>query len=80
MKLPVFEPWMADARCAEVDPDLWFPEMGSKASTAKQICETCPVRAACLEYALQHQEYGIWGATSERDRARIRRTRAQEAA
>lgn len=66
------EPWMADAVCRETDPDLWFPELGSTAKAAKRICGRCPVAAECLAYAIEHQEMGIWGGTSEKQRRRIR--------
>jgi WhiB family redox-sensing transcriptional regulator len=37
----------------------------------------CPVRAECLQYALEHDErFGIWGGLSERER----RQRKREAA
>ncbi len=36
---------------------------------AKQICATCSLRIACLQYALQHnEEFGIWGGMSQGDR------------
>lgn len=35
---------------------------------AKQICETCPVKEPCLEYALVNESYGIWGGMSETER------------
>jgi WhiB family transcriptional regulator, redox-sensing transcriptional regulator len=68
--------WRGLARCAEVDPDLWFPEKGgnARARVAKRICRMCPVRRPCLDYALRNGEmHGIWGATSPEDRERIRR-------
>jgi WhiB family transcriptional regulator, redox-sensing transcriptional regulator len=66
--------WLDRARCAEVDPDLWFPEQGGNARPAKRICRRCPVRRPCLDYALRNGEmHGIWGATSPEDRERIRR-------
>lgn len=36
----------------------------------------CPVREVCLEYALERKErFGIWGGKSERERARLAKTR-----
>ena len=67
------EPWMADAACAQVDPELWFPELGSSGIRAKRICAQCPVAAECREFALEHRETGIWGGTSERERLEMRR-------
>lgn len=43
---------------------------------AKRICRPCPVRSACLQYALDHQEHGIWGGLTVDERAEIGRQRA----
>lgn len=67
--------------CGLAEEDYWFPpapkEDGIKAREyprlAKQICCECPVKAACLQHALAHEKYGIWAATSPKDRARIRK-------
>jgi len=67
--------------CAQVDPELWFPEKGGSTREAKALCARCPVRPECLAYALAHDErFGIWGGASERDRRRMKRatTRAQD--
>lgn len=70
------EPWMADALCAQTDPEVFFPELGGSAREAKKVCAQCPVLARCRSYALEHQEKGIWGGTSDRDRALLRRQEA----
>lgn len=63
--------WMRSALCAQVDPELWFPEGGS-ARPAKAICGGCQVRAECLDYALASAEqFGIWGGLSARERRRL---------
>lgn len=72
---PLREPWMDDALCAEVDPDVFFPEKGGSTRDAKKVCAACPVRAMCLDYALANKEYiGIWGGLSERERRQLRRS------
>ncbi len=71
--------WMADALCRGMDPDLFFPERGDLNATreAKKVCATCPHQAPCLEYALvHHEEHGVWGGTSPRDRRRLRKEAA----
>jgi len=61
--------WQDAARCAEVDPEIFFPERGGSVRAAKNVCRGCEVRDACLEYALEHgEEWGIWGGLSERQR------------
>ena len=68
--------WIARASCSGVNPDLFFPERGDTTRYAKEVCRGCVVREDCLEYAVRHHEkFGIWGGTSERERARIRRNR-----
>ena len=64
--------WMRDAACVDVGGDLWFPEQGESATAAKKVCGACPVRLACLAYAVQNSErWGVWGGTSERERRRL---------
>ena len=64
--------WMARGLCRAFDRDVFFPRDGHGVSVALKICRGCPVRTQCLAYALdQHIEYGIWGATSERERRRL---------
>ncbi len=66
--------WTRDALCAEVDPELFFPMVGQNtAHIAKRVCGHCTVRRECLEYAMQHHEnWGVWGGLSERERRRLR--------
>lgn len=65
--------WRDGARCAETDPEVFFPGKGEPAGAAKLICAGCEVRAGCLAYAVSTgQRYGIWGGMSERDRRRLR--------
>ena len=65
--------WMDDAACASVGSDLWFPERGGATRQAKLICHGCPVKAECLDYALEHNEvFGIWGGLSTHERRALR--------
>ena len=66
--------WQDNALCAQTDPEAFFPEKGGSTRPAKRTCRGCEVRAACLEYALGHDErFGIWGGLSERERRRLKR-------
>lgn len=69
----IFAPaWMAEALCASVDPALWFPERGESGRPAKKVCAECPVAAACLSWALEHQiNSGIFGGLSYRERLQV---------
>jgi WhiB family redox-sensing transcriptional regulator len=43
---------------------------------AKAVCESCPVRHECLDYALRNSvRYGIFGGLGEEERALERRRR-----
>jgi WhiB family redox-sensing transcriptional regulator len=67
-------PWASEAKCLNADPDVFFPEKGGSTREAKRICGECPVRAECLEYALEEDErFGIWGGMSERERRKLKR-------
>lgn len=67
-------PDLDGALCTEVDSgDMWFPSKGESNRDAKTICRACPVRDACLQWALEHDErFGVWGGLSERERRRLR--------
>ena len=70
--------WRQQAACRSLDPDLFFPVSTAGASlpqieTARCVCERCPVRSACLRWALDAgQVSGIWGGTTEEDRRAMR--------
>ncbi len=67
--------WQAEALCAQTGADFFFPEPGSSVREAKRICGLCPIRSACLEYALDNDErFGVWGGLSEKERLALRRT------
>ena len=68
--------WMAEGKCRSMDPDIFFPSDGIGVQAAQRICAECPVKAECLEYALDVRvDHGVWGGTSERERRRILRAR-----
>lgn len=68
--------WRHDAVCAQVDPELYFPEPGAPTAPAKRICAGCPVRVECLDYALTAREaHGVFGGLSAQERLRIVRQR-----
>jgi hypothetical protein len=61
--------WHDRARCAETDPELFFPDKGESTRPAKRICGGCEVAAECLQEALDRGErFGVWGGLSERER------------
>lgn len=69
------EDWRDEAICAQMDGDFWFPNDGDwhTAQRAIEVCNTCPVRENCLQYALDAGEReGIYGGKTPRQRMRIR--------
>ena len=73
--------WMADGNCRAQPPSLFFPSDGVGVEVARKICQDCPVKEPCLEYALANGiDHGVWGGASERERRRIARRRRAERA
>ncbi|MEV7077976.1 WhiB family transcriptional regulator [Streptomyces sp. NPDC093516] len=49
---------------------------GTAQKEAKILCLECPVRLDCVAHALDHrEEYGVWGAMTERERRALLRRR-----
>lgn len=79
------QPWANDGDCTKFRPisaaehrdyaDRWFVETPDN---AKVLCGQCPVRDACLAWALDYRTdtggriEGIWGATTTEQRAKLR--------
>jgi WhiB family transcriptional regulator, redox-sensing transcriptional regulator len=71
--------WRLDAACADVDPELFFPETGQvpQAAAAKAVCAGCAVRGPCLQAALhgpqaRDDHTGIFAGTTAKERVRLR--------
>lgn len=72
--------WISRAACRTESTNTFFiargdPDQARKRQKAFAICEECPVRKSCLEYAMVNRETGIWGGTSDADRRRMKRSR-----
>jgi WhiB family transcriptional regulator, redox-sensing transcriptional regulator len=78
--------WRAEAACRGEDPELFFPAGSTgpallQIAEAKEVCARCPVRDACLDFALgSGQRFGIWGGLTEDERRSLRRRRQRAAA
>lgn len=72
--------WRDAAACRDQDPDLFFPKGDSGPwlmviEEAKAVCRRCPVLDACGQWALDNrEEFGIFGALTEQERAALRRS------
>lgn len=73
--------WMVRGNCRDEPPSRFFPSDGVGVEAAQRICEGCPVKSPCLEYALEQRvDHGVWGGASERERRRILKRRRDNAA
>ena len=74
--------WQRDAECARYAGIVdFFPSRGESAHDAKAVCAVCPVREACLDFALRMRiTHGVWGGLSERERRQVRRKRLRAGA
>lgn len=81
-RVPVEPSWRAGAVCHGSTAAHFYPpattetrdERLTRENAARALCSHCPVRAACLDYALGVGEpYGIWGGLTEAERRRLRR-------
>ena len=80
MSPPMIQSWRNRAACQGVSTDVFYPVSDEDADVAKAICEQCPVREPCLEFAITEREReGVWGGTTERERRRIVRQRRKTA-
>lgn len=87
LKLPA---WYARAACLEANTEIFFAfgsdgvgrtaEACETTKAAKAVCEGCPVKSDCLEWALSNESSGVWGGTTAYERRRIREKRAEQAA
>ncbi|MHB8682538.1 MAG: WhiB family transcriptional regulator [Acidimicrobiales bacterium] len=79
------EAWQGRAACKGPQATVFFPpthaerkeEKLARETRAKAICQTCAVRAECLEYAIGIREpHGIWGGLNETERKQLLERRA----
>jgi hypothetical protein len=70
----------ASALCAEVDPELFFPEKGGSPAAAKAVCAECPVTALCLATFGPLVGEGVVGGLTAGERRELRRAEERPAA
>jgi WhiB family redox-sensing transcriptional regulator len=69
--------WRDDARCREVDPELFFPVVRGpmlvrQEAEAKAVCAKCTACTECLRWAVSHLPIGIAGGLTEYERIALR--------
>lgn len=85
MSLPDLRPgeaWRQLAACRNMPAAIFYPEREHLSRSvryqpeARATCNACPVRAACLDYAMTHKEkFGLWGGATPNERKRMMRER-----
>ena len=66
--------WRDYAACRGASPELFFPTGDTGPAvmqrvTAKAVCLSCPVRIACLAWAVRTGTgHGVWGGLDEDER------------
>jgi WhiB family redox-sensing transcriptional regulator len=72
--------WQLKALCRGNHAHLFFPpstferkdERERREERAKAICQVCPVRQPCAEYAIGIREpFGFWGGLTEVERREV---------
>ena len=72
-KFPDF--WSKGPAPCTVDPDSMFPEgynSHPREVYATKICRGCPYLQECLQFALENDEWGVWGGTTRHQRKPMR--------
>jgi WhiB family redox-sensing transcriptional regulator len=64
--------------CAQL-PNCFFPDdepdpylRKKLLKVAREVCNDCPVRLRCFDYALSAGMVGVWGGTTTEERKRLR--------
>jgi WhiB family transcriptional regulator, redox-sensing transcriptional regulator len=65
--------WWESAACLDTPLDMWH---GRYTEAARRVCFACPVRNACLTYALDEDiRDGLYGGLDPDEREPMRRAR-----
>lgn len=67
-------------KCRGLDTEIFYPvqekfDQEGERYIRNRLCGGCPVKEACLEWALVHERYGIWGGVSSFRRRAMRKAR-----
>jgi WhiB family redox-sensing transcriptional regulator len=71
-------PDLTQGRCREVGDMFFYPDSENEGDTSmyafgKAICSSCIVKQQCLDWAIRHEGYGLWGGMTPRERMAERR-------
>lgn len=68
--------WSKGVAPCSADPDTMFPEgrhTQQKELQVTKVCKGCPYIQECLQFALENDEWGVWGGTTREQRKVMRR-------
>lgn len=69
--------WTDTPACVGTDLEAWFTQgessMYPNERALHKICNGCPVKVECYNYAVRHNVDGFWAGTTPRVRQLIRR-------
>jgi WhiB family redox-sensing transcriptional regulator len=63
------------------DGTIWaaFGDTDPYYEEARSICNSCPIKEQCLEYAIERKErWGMWGGSTPIERRRVERRERRE--
>lgn len=72
MKYPKF----TNPTCASIGVEAYYVQtktLDDLNLKAKELCKSCPDFNVCLEWALVHEDQGIWAGTTQQERQRLRK-------
>jgi WhiB family redox-sensing transcriptional regulator len=73
--------WQKKAACRGADSDIFFLDRGGSSRKARAMCARCPVKDACLDFALKNDlSQGIFGGMTPRQRGSYKRETKESAA
>lgn len=65
------------AACIGTDLDFFFPDnevlTKDQRLILERVCNGCPIKDICLEWALCNERYGLWANTTAEQRGRLRK-------
>ena len=65
------------AACLSTDTESFYPEGAGEALATNRvlvkICNNCPIKSECANYAIHNEQHGFWGGLSPSERAEIRK-------
>lgn len=67
-----FPDFGSEAACFGQDTELFYSDDTKDIAAAKAICADCPLIQECATWAVQHEEFGVFGGLSAKERNLMR--------